>query len=294
MSVSQKVELVEGIAGEYGVCKPCELLELNRSTLYARRRQVPYEVKYQHLREPLEAIAQRHPEYGYRRTCRELRETFGCVLNRKVVQKLHRCWDLPLLRSTRHPKPSGIRTAIESVGDRANLLRPLETLDPFQVLCTDFTDLLYDGGVGKMIAIIDHEAKVALGWAVGLSADTELALKAWRHAKQTLNELGIDPAGMILHHDQDAVFTSYGWTGQLLLLDKLRLSYSLNGAKDNTVMESFFSRFKNENRSLLLDAQGLQALGVVVDARMRYHNTERRHSTLDYQAPLTYVENLNS
>ena len=75
MSVSQKVELVEGIAGEYGVCKPCELLELNRSTLYARRRQVRYEVKYQHLREPLETIARHHPEYGYRRTCCELRET---------------------------------------------------------------------------------------------------------------------------------------------------------------------------------------------------------------------------
>lgn len=47
-------------------------------------------------------------------------------------------------------------------------------------------------------------------------------------------------------------------------------------------MESLFSRFKNENRSLLLDAQGLEALGVVVDTRMRYHNAERRPSSLDY------------
>ena len=55
-------------------------------------------------------------------------------------------------------------------------------------------------------------------------------------------------------------------------------------------MKSFFSRFKNENRSLLLDAQGLEALGVLVDTRMLYYNTERRHSTLHYQAPLNYVE----
>ena len=59
-------------------------------------------------------------------------------------------------------------------------------------------------------------------------------------------------------------------------------------------MESFFSRFKNENRSLLLDARGLEALGVVVNARMRYHNAERRHSSLDHQAPLTHVNNRNS
>lgn len=38
---------------------------------------------------------------------------------------------------------------------------------------------------------------------------------------------------MIVHHDQDAVYTGYSWTGQLLLQDKVQLSYALDGAKDN-------------------------------------------------------------
>jgi hypothetical protein len=48
--------------------------------------------------------------------------------------------------------------------------------------------------------------------------------------------------GLIVHHDQDAVFTGYVWTARLLLKDHVRVSYALRGARDNTEMESFNSR----------------------------------------------------
>jgi len=110
---------------------------------------------------------------------------------------------------------------------------------------------------------------------------------------------------MIIHHDQDAVFTGYGWTGQLLLKDGVRLSYALRGAQDNPEMEACISRFsvqdpeivgsgKEENRSLFLDAQTLDELCAVVRDRMVYHNNERRHSRIEYLAPLRYVEMLQS
>ena len=82
-------------------------------------------------------------------------------------------------------------------------------------------------------------------------------LRAWERAKQTLIGYGVNLQGFVVHHDQDPVFTGYGWTGQLLLEDHVRVSYALNGARDNPEMESFISRFKAENRSLLLDAQTL-------------------------------------
>ena len=90
--------------------------------------------------------------------------------------------------------------------------------------------------------------KMALGWAVGERSVTELALKAWARAKQALIKYGVDQSGIIVHHDQDPVFTSYGWTAQLLLNDRVRISYALNGARDNPQIESFFSRFKTEYR----------------------------------------------
>jgi hypothetical protein len=91
---------------------------------------------------------------------------------------------------------------------------------------------------------------------------------------------------MILHHEQDAVFTSYQWTAQLLLDDRVRLSYALRGAKDNPQIESFHSRFKPEGHSLFLDAQTLPELAGVVEERMHCYNTQRRHSARDHLPPL--------
>jgi len=123
---------------------------------------------------------------------------------------------------------------------------------------------------------------------------TDLALLAWRRAKLTLRRLGRSPVEVIVHHDQDPVFTSYGWTGQLLLRDGARVSYALRGAKDNPEMEAFNSRFKTENRSLLLDAVDLAGLARLVSQRIRYYNRVRRHSALGNQAPWPYVQALLS
>jgi transposase InsO family protein len=55
-------------------------------------------------------------------------------------------------------------------------------------------------------------------------------------------------------------------------------------------MEAFISRFKNENRSLLLDAPTIEALERVVTVRMRYYNEVRRHSALDNQSPHKWLQ----
>jgi len=175
------------------------------------------------------------------------------------------------------------------------------------VTYTDFTRLVYADGRRRahLIPILDHTTKVVSGWAVGERAATNLALQAWGQAKQTFQAQGINYRGMIVHHDQDPVFTGYGWTAQLLLDDQVRLSYALRGAQDNPEMEAFISRFsvqdpeivgsgKEENRSLLLDAQTLDELHAVVSDRMAYYNNERRHSRTEYLAPLRYVEMLQS
>ena len=210
------------------------------------------------------------------------------------MQRLLREWDLPLIRGTKRPKPSGIRQAITAAGDRVNLIAGKEAIEPFRVAYADFTDLIYADGQRKayLVPILDHTSKLVLGWAVGERPVTSLSLQAWEQARQTLVIRGVCLKGMIIHHDQDPVFTSYAWTSQLLLDDHARVSYALNGARDNTEMESFFSRFKTENRSLLLDAQTLNELIALVAERMHYYNGERRHSTIGYRAPLAFIETL--
>ena len=133
---------------------------------------------------------------------------------------------------------------------------------------------------------------MALGWALEEQAVTRTALRAWMMTRRTLLRFRPSLKGVTIHSDQDPVFTSHAWVRRLLLEDGARVSYALNGAKDNPEMESFFSRFKNENRSLLADAGDVAALRAIVAERMRYDNRERRHSVLGNVAPLTFVRRL--
>ena len=293
MTARQKVKLAASVVGEYSLSSALVAIDLPKSTWYYHQRQtVDYGAKYAHLQPALEEIARQHPEYGYRRTTTELHESYQEHVNHKVVQRLHQLWGLALLRTTRAPKPSGIRQVIIAVGNRANILAQMENIEPLDVLHTDFTELRFADGTQKayLMPIIGHVSKLAFGWAVGESANRALALQAWRQATEMMQQLGIEPAGMVMHHDQDSVYTSYAWTGRLLLRDQLQISYSLDGAKGNTEMEAFISRFKNENRSLLLDAPTIEVLEQVVNERMQYYNDVRRHSALDNQPPRKCLE----
>jgi putative transposase len=292
MSNAEKVALVESVQEQFGLAPALAVLELSKSTwYYHRRHKVSYERKWGHLRSILEEVARRHPEYGYRRTAEELRQGWGLIINRKVIQRLHRLWDLALLRCVCIPKPSGIRRIILEAKGRVNLVAQLKTIGLFQVAYTDMTELCYAGGRRKayLMPIIGHVSKKVHGWALGERANLLLARKAWERARRSFRNLGINYQGMIVHHDQDPVFTSYGWTGQLLLTDGVRLSYALQGAKDNTQMESFHSRFKGEWNSLFLDAQSIEELEHIVADRIRYYNTKRRHSTIGYVSPVEFI-----
>jgi transposase InsO family protein len=295
MTAQQKVALVEKAREIYGLKVALQAVDLPKSTwYYHQQHKVTYEEKYAHLLPVLKTIAREHPAYGRPRITVELSESHAYHVNHKVVQRLLKLWELRLLRNTRSPKPSSIRQVIIAAGERVNLVAQLEDIRLFEVAYFDFTELLFAHGTQKayLVPIIGHLCKVAYGWAVGERANTLLALKAWQRAKRTFHEYGIPYVGMIVHHDQGAVFTSYDWTGQLLLKDSVRVSYALGGARDNPQMESFTGRFKEENHSLFLDAQSLAELKAVVDERMRYYNSQRRHSTIDYQSPLTYINSV--
>ncbi len=142
--------------------RPLRAVELARSTWHHHTRtRVGYAEKYAHLEAPLKAIAEAHPEYGYRRSTAELRETYGYRVNRKVVARLHRLWDLPLRRTVTRPKPSAVRRAIDAAGPHANLLsgRPKAEIGPLEVFYTDFTELVYADGALTIIDGVDAPSR---------------------------------------------------------------------------------------------------------------------------------------
>lgn len=297
MTTEEKVTLVEGAWETYGLKRALRAVGLPKSTwYYQQKHKVDYEEKYAYLKPILEEIALDHPAYGVPRIMPELRDTYDIHVNHKVVERLLGTWGLSILRSTHRPEPSAVQRAIAKAGEGANLVAQMEEIGLFEVIYTDFTEILYADGRRKafLMPIIGHTSKMAYGWAVGESANTVLAMRAWERAKDTFRRLQIPYSDLILHHDRDSVFTGYRWTARLLLDEGLQLSYALRGAKDNPEMESFNGHFKGEGHSLFLEAQTLADLKEVVNQRMNYYNTERRHSSIGYVPPLTYIRRARS
>ena len=236
-------------------------------------------------------IARKHPEYGYRRTEAELRDR-GIQVNRKVVARLHTSWDLAVIRRIRKPKASSLVKLLKETGPKINLVANLASIDDFEVLYTDFTEIVYRRGRAKaqLMPIVDHSSKLVVGYALGEADNTELALAAWRRAKKTLERYEVKTEGIIVHHDQDGVYLGHGWLYELAVRDKVRVSYSEKGAKGNVRMESFNGRFKSENRLLFWEQDGLASLKKVVDQRLRYYNHVRRHSALGNKSPIRYLK----
>jgi len=137
--------------------------------------------------------------------------------------------------------------------------------------------------------LLDHATKWVIGWSVGHRPNTDLALEVLSMAQATLAEVGLTIKGRIIHHDQDSVYTGYRWLRVVLVNHRARISYSENGAKGNTTMESFFGRFKTENQSLFHEAMNIWELRRMIAQQIDYYNLRRRHSTLGNTAPMDYV-----
>ena len=94
------------------------------------------------------------------------------------------------------PRPSGVRGTFKEAEGKLNLLRDRKP-ETLEVLCTDFTEIRYAGSAKKahLMAMLDPGSGWAVGWAVGKSANRELALRCWEAAKESLAKVGQDPQG---------------------------------------------------------------------------------------------------
>jgi transposase InsO family protein len=102
--------------------------------------------------------------------------------------------------------------------------------------------------------------------------------------------MGISLEDCFIHHDQDAVYTGYRWLQAVLIRQRAKISFSENGARGNTYMESFNGHFKGESGKLFFDARNIWELRRAIAKQIEYYNVRRRHSALGYLSPWTYIK----
>lgn len=270
----------------------CKALGLAKSTYQHRKTTTAPQRRKERdeqLAETLIEIFEEHGSYGYRPLVRELRdEPYSMVVNHKRLKRVLNEYDLALHRAVAANPPSAARVLIRENPGKVDLVTGRE-FGVLEVLSTDFTELNYQGGKAWMMVLVDITSKWVPGWAVGPSANTELALECWEMAKPNLLRSRDDLTGLIIHSDMDSVYTGYRWLDELMLHHAVRPSFSENGCKDNPWIESFWSRTKNDWHSRILEAATLAELRVVMEQWIDYYNNRRRHSSIDYLSPITFL-----
>jgi transposase InsO family protein len=157
---------------------------------------------------------------------------------------------------------------------------------PGTQLVSDITYIPTQDGWLYLAVVLDLFSRSILGWKLSESLHTEVVTAALNRALAT----GHIAKGAIFHSDRGCQYSATA-TRQLLRAHGLRQSMSAAGyCYDNAFAESSFASLKNE---LLADGQPFAskraAALAVFDYLETFYNRSRRHSSLNYQSPLSFL-----
>jgi putative transposase len=261
--------MIEPNHPQLSVRRQCDLLGLNRSTLYYEP--TSESAENLHLMRLLDEQYLRSPFYGWPRMTAYLRRQ-GYVVNSKRVRRLMQKIGLQAI----YPKPRTSRAAQERKV-YPYLLRGLEIHQPNFVWSADITYVPMRQGFMYLVAVIDWYSRYVLTWQLSNTLDGYFCLDALQQA------LCIGRPE-IFNTDQGAQFTADDFTRCLERAD-IRISMDGRGrALDNIFVERLWRTVKYEDIYLKEYATVPQLDAGLADY-FRFYNHERLHQSLAYRTP---------
>jgi putative transposase len=261
--------MIEWDLPELSVRRQCELIGLNRSSLYYQPvGESAYNLQLMRL---IDRQYTRTPFYGWRRMTAYLRRG-GHSINPKRVRRLMGLMRLQAV----YPKP---RTSTPTPGHKRHpyLLRGLKIARPCQVWSTDITYLPMQHGFMYLVAVMDWFSRYVLAWQLSNTLDELFCRVALRQAL----EQGTPD---IFNTDQGAQFTAVEFTS-ILEIASIRISMDGRGrALDNAFVERLWRTVKYES-IYLVDYASVPELEEGLQAYFQFYNHERLHQSLGYHTP---------
>jgi putative transposase len=251
------------------VRRQCELLGLNRSSLYYE----PAGETAENLRlmRLLDEQYTACPFYGSRRLTAWLVQQ-GEAVNRKRVQRLLRLMGLEAI----YPKP---RLSVAGRGHRVYpyLLRGVRIERPDQVWSTDITYVPLPSGFMYLAAILDWYSRYVITWRLSNTLEGSFCL-------EMLDEALSRGRPEVFNTDQGVQFTAQAWTDRL---EAAGVAVSMDGrgrCLDNVFVERLWRTVKYED-IYLRGYEGVPALHQGLGQYFPFYNEERLHQALDYRTP---------
>ena len=213
------------------VARQCELLGLNRSTLYYRER--PPGGEDLEMMRLLDEQYTETPFYGYRRMTLHLRSV-GYTVNHKRVLRLMKVLGLEAI----YPKPNLSKPNKEHM-IYPYLLRGLKITEPDQVWTTDITYIRMGCGFIYLLVIMDWHSRYVIDFEVSNTLESAVFVET---LKRALN------AGKpeIFNSDQGSQFSSIEWI-KVLVGNEIKISMDGCGrCFDNIFVERLWRTVKQE------------------------------------------------
>lgn len=164
---------------------------------------------------------------------------------------------------------------------KENILKQQFTVSrPNEVWVSDVTYYTYNQIRYYICVVIDLFARKVVAWKISKKNSTQLTKKTFMQAYSSREITG----DLLFHSDQGSNFVSKTFMNYLKELN-VKQSFSKPGRPyDNSVCESFFSNFKQEElyRHEYKTAEDLKRS---INKYMVFYNNERPHSVIRYQTP---------
>jgi len=271
LTIEQKRKAIEPSHKKIPIYRQCELLTLNRGSLYYRRcGETLYNEQLMRL---LDEQYIETPFYGIDRMTAWLRRQ-GHRVNHKRVRRLMRQMGLEAV----YPR----RKRGLSVPDKQHkiypyLLKDVRITRPDQVWSADITYIRMCRGWLYLAAVMDWFSRYVISWEVSVTLEPGFCVSALKEA------LG-SGSPEIFNTDQGSQFTSADFT-KVLLDAGVQISMDGKGRVfDNIFIERLWRTVKVEE-VYMRDYQTVAEARYYLGCYFEFYNNQRLHQALGYRSP---------
>jgi putative transposase len=258
--------------------KMCELAKVSRASYYRWLQPAEEDrTEEMQLRNAIQQGSLEHRFYGYRRITAMLRQQ-GWIVNTKRVR---RWMNEDGLLAIRRRKFVATTDAGHGMRIYPNLAASLELASPDQLWVADLTYIRLGEQFVFLAVVLDAYSRRVVGWAVGESLTSQLALAALEMAIQ-----GRSPRpGLVHHSDGGTQYASYGYTGKLESIGALASMSRPGRPWENGKCESFMKTIKKEEVDARSYRDRKELERNIEEFIERDYNRVRLHSALGYRSP---------
>lgn len=292
MTNAEKTRIIDSLRAKTGrsLSELTAFLRISKSSYEYQHARMSAEDKYAEARVRIvEVFEAANRTRGYRYVTRELREGDNPIaLSEKVVRRLMReenCRVIYLKKTKRYSSYAG---EISDAPD--NLVRRDFHADaPGRLWLTDITESSLPCGKCYLSPVLDCFDGKVVAWSASTRPDADLANSSLEEAcRERPSDIGT-----IIHSDRGC---HYRWPGWISICEQHGLVRSMSKkgcSPDNSAMEGFFGRLKNEffyHRGWRGVSMGefMGMLGAYID----YYNEERVKEGLGWMSPNQYRRSL--